>query len=215
MKHGRFRMVLLSLAMLVSIRRASTPHAQQDRRMSRYVTDGSSKHVRIRKELEARQAGGSTVRVFGPRDNAAAHTHLQPAPHTHHPTAVRSTALATQAAAAVNDDAASGSVRKTTKDGRKVIQGRLAVPEEIKQAMPKGYEKRLCSLDSDGQRKYTDVPVRWFSENYDDLLKVVRKHIPAQGFGSPPPVCFFRACLALQKWMIDKLEAERAAEDAE
>lgn len=82
------------------------------------------------------------------------------------------------------------------------------MPEEIKQAMPKGYEKRLCSLDADGERKYTDVPVRWFSENEAELLALVRKHIPAQGFGSPPPVNLFRACLALQKWMIDRLEAE-------
>mmetsp|Transcript_98633 Transcript_98633/g.281922 ORF Transcript_98633/g.281922 Transcript_98633/m.281922 type:complete len:175 (-) Transcript_98633:503-1027(-) len=174
MKQGRFRMVLLSLAMLVSIRRASTPYAQQDARKSNYVTDGSSKHTRIRKELEARQA-----------------------------------------AEAANDVDASGRIRNKTKDGRKVVQGRLVVPNEIKVAMPKGYEKRLCSLDADGERKYTDVPVRLFSENYDELLEIVRKHIPAQGFGSPPPVCLWRACLSLQRWMIDKLEAERAGQDEE
>jgi hypothetical protein len=82
----------------------------------------------------------------------------------------------------------------------------MAVPAEIKKAMPKGYEPRLCALDMDGRRKYTDVPVRWFSENEEHLLSLVRQHIPAQGFGSPPPVCLFRAGLALQKWMLDKLE---------
>ena len=95
-----------------------------------------------------------------------------------------------------------------TRDGRKVTQGRLPIPPFMMTEMPNGYDPRLCELDDDGQRKYADVPVRWFKDNQEELLGLVRQHIHPIGFGRPPVAALFRARAAIQRWMIDKLEVE-------
>ena len=92
-----------------------------------------------------------------------------------------------------------------------VTTGRLAVPNDVKLAMPRGFAPKLDELDEFNERKYVDVPVRWFKE----LLKIVRVHISPVGFGTPPIGCTFRAKPALQKWMLSRLENERSSADGE
>lgn len=96
-----------------------------------------------------------------------------------------------------------------------VTTGRLAVPHDVKLAMPRGFAPKLDELDEFDERKYEDVPVRWFKEHEDELLKIVRVHISPVGFGTPPIGCTFRAKLALQKWMLSRLENERSSADGE
>jgi len=96
-----------------------------------------------------------------------------------------------------------------------VTTGRLAVPNDVKLAMPRGFAPQLDELDEHDERKYEDVPVRWFKEHEDELLTIVRTHISPVGFGTPPIGCTFRAKLALQKWMLGRLENERMGADGE
>ena len=99
-------------------------------------------------------------------------------------------------------------VRTHTQDGRRVVVGRLPIPSFMRKEMPKGYDPVLCDLDNHGQRKYADVPVRWFKDNEEELLELARKHIHPMGFGRPPVAALFRARGALQRWMVTKLASE-------
>ena len=60
MKRGRFRMMILTLAQFVSMRRASTPLASRDKRKGRRSSQGGNKHERARKlvtqQLETKRA---------------------------------------------------------------------------------------------------------------------------------------------------------------
>lgn len=112
-------------------------------------------------------------------------------------------------------EAGTAPLRTKTRDGHMVTTGRLAVPHDVKLAMPRGFAPKLDELDEFNERKYEDVPVRWFKEHEDELLTIVRTHISPVGFGTPPIGCTFRAKLALQKWMLGRLENERMGADGE
>ena len=47
--------------------------------------------------------------------------------------------------------------------------------------------------------------VRLFKNNESVLLALVRQHIPQLGFGQVFPAQKFKARMALQKWMVDRL----------
>ena len=47
--------------------------------------------------------------------------------------------------------------------------------------------------------------VRLFKNNGSVLLALVRQHIPQLGFGQAFPAQKFKARMALQKWMVDRL----------
>lgn len=88
-----------------------------------------------------------------------------------------------------------------------VTKGRLQLPEFVYSEWPRGFDHRL-SADRGGEPAHTTVPPWWFKEHEAELLILVRKHI-TNPFGSASPAQKFRARMALQMWMTDRLEARR------
>lgn len=92
---------------------------------------------------------------------------------------------------------------------KETVAGRLRLPSFLYTEWPRGFDHRL-SAEVGGEPAYSTAPTAWFRESEEELLVLIRRHIPP--FGKPSAAQKFRARMALQAWLADRLE--RRAHDA-
>jgi len=83
--------------------------------------------------------------------------------------------------------------------------GRFELPAFMFREFPRGFVTSLSDRDVNGRAKYMTAPVSWFIEGNDELLTLVKKILPP--FDTATTTQKFRAKMAFQQWLANKLKA--------
>ena len=91
---------------------------------------------------------------------------------------------------------------------------RLPLTAAVKNAMPRGFDTRLLALTDDGaRRKHTHFQVKWFENNYSELMDEVKRRLDLAF--APSMDAEFATKAYLHQWLVSKLVATMSREQDE